>query len=72
MDTENQCKAVLEYIFKNGSIDTRRATRELEIYRLSARIWDIEHRMGFPVIRTPRYKYDSHGKVEKRWVEYSL
>ena len=66
-----QNEMVLNYIKKHGSIDQRRATLDLDIMRLGARIYDLKA-LGVPVVKVTRYRLDANGKVARKWAEYSL
>ena len=49
MDTRRkQCQEIWRYMVTNGPITQRIAGCELDIWRLSARIWDLKHQ-GFPI-----------------------
>lgn len=43
-----QCYAVLDYLLRNGCIDPMTALRDLGIYRLAARIYDLRA-AGYPI-----------------------
>lgn len=66
-----QNEMVLDYIKKHGSIDQRRATIDLDIMRLGARIYDLKA-LGVPVVKVTRYRLDAEGKVARKWAEYRL
>lgn len=69
-DKEIQCIQILNFIKEHGSITDVQAFVELHIRRLSARIWDIRHKMGINVKDSWEYKYDSRGKVVTKWKVY--
>ena len=60
---------VLEFMQQNGVITTMDAFYELNITRLSARIWDLRH-LGFDIVGTDKSK-KVDGRVI-RWREYRL
>ena len=70
MSIESQNAQVLAYMQKHGSIDTYRAVTDLNIFRLSARIFNLKE-MGVPITGVMHYKTDEHGK-RKIWKEYFI
>lgn len=70
-DKKSQNEQVLEYMRRNGSITQKQAADELDIYRLSARIYDLIA-LGVAIIKETRHRYDESGKVVKTWTEYRL
>ena len=63
----NQTDAVFDYMQAHGSIDPVRAVKDLGIYRLGARIWDLK-RLGVN-IESEMKKNPATGK---HWKEYRL
>lgn len=63
----NQTDAVYDYMQQNGSIDNLRAVRDLNIYRLGARIWDLKH-LGVEV----ESEMKTNPATGRRWKEYRL
>ena len=63
----NQTDAVFDYMQAHGSIDPVRAVKDLGIYRLGARIWDLK-RLGVN-IESEMKKNQATGK---HWKEYRL
>jgi hypothetical protein len=66
-----QNEKILNYIKNHGSIDQRRATLELDILRLAARISDLRG-LGVPIISETKYRLDEAGKVVSKWAEYRI
>ena len=67
----SQNERVLNYMREHGSIDPMRAVRDLGIYRLSARIYDLKA-LGVAIKSEPRFRRDEAGKIETKWEEYRL
>lgn len=65
-----QTEKVYDYMQKHGRISQLRATYELGITRLGARIWDLKH-LGVDVRGEMIYKTNEHGERTK-WKEYWL
>lgn len=63
----NQTDAVFDYMQTNGSIDNLRAVKDLNIYRLGARIWDLKH-LGVVI----ESEMKTNPVTGKRWKEYRL
>ena len=66
----SQNEQVKRYIEKHGSIDTYRAMKDLNIFRLSARIKNLKD-LGYPIISTMKERTLEDGSV-KRWAEYTI
>ena len=66
-----QAREVLEYMKKNGSITILQAVYDLQITRLSARIWEIVNKMGIPVKSESVRVKKKNGKYT-RVARYSL
>lgn len=66
-----QAREVLEYMEKNGSITILQAVYDLQITRLSARIWEIVNKMGIPVKSESVRVKKKNGKYT-RIARYSL
>lgn len=66
-----QAREVLEYMEKNGSITILQAVYDLQITRLSARIWEIVNKMGIPVKSESVRVKKKNGKYT-RVARYSL
>lgn len=63
----NQTDAVFDYMQAHGSIDPVRAVKDLGIYRLGARIWDLK-RMGVNI----ESEMKMNQATGKHWKEYRL
>ena len=66
----SQNEQVKHYIEEHGSIDTYRAMKELNIFRLSARIKNLRD-LGYPIVSTLKERTLKDGTV-KRWAEYTI
>ena len=66
-----QAREVLEYMEKNGSITILQAVYDLQMTRLSARIWEIVNKMGIPVKSESVRVKKKNGKYT-RVARYSL
>lgn len=67
----SQNEQVLDYMRTHGSIDQLRATRDLMITRLPARINDLR-KLGVKIVTVTKYRRDESGKVVTKWAEYHL
>ncbi len=67
----SQLDDVLRYMQTKGPITGRKASRELDIDRLPARIWELKA-LGVPVKSRRVSKLDERGKEIKHWEEYYL
>lgn len=67
----SQLDQVLTYMREIGPITGRKASRELDIDRLPARIWELKA-LGVPVQSRRVSKLDERGKEIKHWEEYYL
>jgi len=65
-----QTERVLTYMQKHGSITQREAINELDIYRLSARIWSLKQD-GHTITSTLEYSVNAHGEAV-RYARYRL
>lgn len=63
----NQTDEVYDYMKTHGSIDNMRAVRELNIYRLGARIYDLK-KLGVDIECETKH----NPTTGKRWMEYRL
>lgn len=61
---------VLNYMEEHGRISQWKATQELRILRLGARIWDLKQK-GYPIRSEMIYHVDEDGNRTK-WKEYWL
>lgn len=66
----SQNEQVKRYIEEHGSIDTYRAMKDLNIFRLSARIKNLKD-LGYPIVSTLKERTMKDGTV-KRWAEYTI
>lgn len=67
-----QCEQVLNHIRERGRITDVEAFTRFKIRRLSARIWDIRHKMGIDIKDSWEYKYDNKGKVIEKYKAYFI
>ena len=62
---------VLDHLINEGGITSIEAFERYKITRLAAVIHDLKDD-GVQIVSIPVYKYDSKGRVEKRWALYKL
>lgn len=66
----SQDERVLAYMQAFGSITQKEAINELDIYRLSARIWSLKQN-GHAITSTLEYSVNAHGEAV-RYARYRL
>ena len=71
-EREAQTRKLLRYMMNGGVVTQRTASDLFDCERLGARVWDLRHLHGIPVLDDWDYKYDANGKVVKKWKKYWL
>lgn len=62
---------VLDHLINEGGITSFEAFERYGITRLAAVIHDLKD-IGVQIVSIPDFKYDSKGRVVKRWALYKL
>ena len=68
----SQNEEIIQYMKTHGSITPMDAITDLGCMRLSARIWDIEHKLGHKVHHDNVFKINRKGKkvyFTRYWLE---
>lgn len=64
-----QSAVILDYLLTVGPLTARKASSDLNIDRLAARVHELKE-AGAQIKSQMCYKRDSNGKIEKKWKEY--
>ena len=68
-ERETQNRQILRHMSAGHKVTDATARELFQCSRISARVWDLRH-IGIPVVDGWEYKYDSDGKVVKKWKAY--
>ena len=69
---QTQCDRIQSYLETHDGITPMEAWNQLGVYRLGARIWDLKHKKGLPIVRymvKVKNRYGEECKVAKYRLE---